>query len=164
MGCNVERIRDRFIEAGGHLTQALGVGRTLGQIYAYCYFSLRPQTLDDLTEALKISKGGASMAVRQLEQWGALRRVWVKGDRKVYYEASTLLGQILRRILSDVIGHQMEEADRLLSEAENALKECEASGDAQDLAFIRSRVERFRLFRDKAGTVWNSALVRRLLK
>lgn len=163
MTSSVNKIRDRFVEAGGHLTQALGVGRTLGQIFAYCYFSPHPQSLDDFTNALKISKGGASMAVRQLEQWGALRRVWVKGDRKVYYEASTLLGQIVRRILADVIGRQMEEANRLLEEAENTLKNGEGR-DAAEIEFVRARVARFRMFRDKADAVWKSGLVRRLLK
>ncbi len=163
MSEKTSQIRGRFVEAGGHLTQALGLGRTLGQIYAYCYFSPNPQTLDDLVAALGISKGGASMAVRQLEQWGALRRVWIKGDRKIYYEASTLLGQITRRLLAEMIGRQMEESDRLLDEAEKLLKNAGGT-DSSEMRFVRARVDRFRLFRDKAGAVWNSSLVRRLLK
>ena len=84
----LEQIRERFIETGGHITQSIGVGRVIGQVFAHIYFSPRPQTLDDLTRELHISKGAASMSVRQLEQWGAVRRVWVKGERKDYYEAN----------------------------------------------------------------------------
>jgi DNA-binding transcriptional regulator GbsR (MarR family) len=163
MNSNAARVRDRFVEAAGHFTQSLGIGRTLGQIFVFCYFSPRPQSLDDLAEALKISKGGASMAVRQLEQWGALRRVWIRGDRKVYYEASTLLGQVVRRMLAELVGRQMELADQLLEEAEKLLRTSATDGSKED-QFVRTRLQRFRLFRDKTRAVWNSGLVRRLLQ
>jgi len=63
-------IRERFIAAAGDLTLSLGFGRNLGQIYGHVYFTPDPQSLDDLCDSLGISKGSASMSVRQLEQWG----------------------------------------------------------------------------------------------
>ena len=86
----------RFIEDAGNASQSLGVGRVLGQIYAYLYFSASPRCLADLQNVLGISKGSASICVRQLEQWGAVRKIWVKGDRKDYYEANDWFGQILK--------------------------------------------------------------------
>jgi DNA-binding transcriptional regulator GbsR (MarR family) len=95
-------ITRRFIEDAGNTTQALGVGRVIGQIFAYLYFSEESRTLDDMKGALGISKGSASMGVRQLEQWGAVQRVWVKGDRKDFYTANDYFGQIVRVLSATV--------------------------------------------------------------
>ena len=161
-----DAIRRNFIETAGQITQTLGVGRSAGQIFAHLYFSERPQTLDDLARTLRISKGGASMAARQLEQWGAVRRLWVQGDRKGYYEAQDSFGHILRKALSDLVGRRMEEADELLDDVERALKARPGNGRAreEELAFFRQRVARIRQFRDRARGLWDSPLVAMLLK
>lgn len=77
-----DHIIQQLVEVGGNSTRSMGLGRVLGRIYAWLYLHPEPQTLDNLTPALGISKGIASMGVRQLEQWSALEKVWVKGDRK----------------------------------------------------------------------------------
>jgi DNA-binding transcriptional regulator GbsR (MarR family) len=161
-----EHIRERFVEAAGHLTQSLGIGRVLGQIYAHCYFSREPQSLDDLTQVLGISKGSASMSVRQLEQWGAVRRIWIKGDRKDYYEALTHLGRILRKATADLVGRNMEVADALLEDASQELGSKARNGRSSDpdLEFVRARVQRFQMFREKARKVWGSPLLTMFLK
>ena len=53
-----------------------------GQIYALLYMSEGPVTLNDMVRELKISKGSASMNIRSLESWGAVRKLWVNSDRK----------------------------------------------------------------------------------
>lgn len=148
------------------MTQTLGVGRTLGQVFAHIYFSRRPQSLDDLTRSLGISKGSASMIVRQLEQWGALRKVWIKGERKDYYEALDHFGHMIRRALLDVIGRKMESADHLLAAAEVELDQNVAprNRDAEEWAFLRERIGKIRAFRDRAQRLWNSSILKMLLK
>jgi len=111
----------RFIEDAGNTTQALGVGRVVGQIFAYLYFSEESRTLDDMKEALGISKGSASMGVRQLEQWGAVQRVWVKGDRKDFYTANDYFGQIIRNIAIDLMGKRIASLAQSLDSAEAEL-------------------------------------------
>ena len=46
-----DRIVRRMVEAAGHASQSMGLGRVVGQIYACLYFSQEPRTLDDLTSA-----------------------------------------------------------------------------------------------------------------
>lgn len=154
-------IRTRFIEAAGHVTQSLGLGKILGQIYAHIYFSEGPKSLDDLVTELGISKGSASMAVRQLESWTALRKVWVKGDRKDYFEATDDFGRIIRRVMKDVVGEKMESFETLLDDAEAVLGQAKP-GKGED--FVRARVERLRLFRDRTKYMWESPLVQLLMK
>jgi DNA-binding transcriptional regulator GbsR (MarR family) len=152
----------RFIEDAGNTTQALGLGRVVGQIYAYLYFSSTPRGLEDFQRELAISKGSASMVVRQLEQWGAARRVWVKGDRKDYYEANDWLGQILRNLLVDTIGKKLFSYTSLLDEATLDLSVLDAENGERD--FVKARIDHLRQFHARVQKVWNNPIVKRLLK
>lgn len=167
MSTSLGELRLQFIEAAGNVTQSLGFGRILGQIFAHIYFSPDPQTLGDLTENLGVSKGSASMAVRQLEQWGALKRVWVKGERKDYYRAHDEFGKIIRKILVDTVGNKLELLDAFLEEAEHTLddvKQHMKQPDPTELQYVRSRVERLRIFRDRGRKVWESSMLKLLLR
>jgi len=141
------------------LSQSLGLGRVVGQIYAFLYFSDVPRALGDLQRALRISKGGASMGVRQLEQWGAARKVWVPGDRKDYYEANDWFGRILKSVLMDTMAKKMADGTAFLDAAEAMLK----PGD-ENAAFIRERIAHMREFQGKAAKLWKNPLLQGFLK
>lgn len=156
----------RMVEAAGHTTQSLGAGRVLGQIFAYLFFCREPQSLDDLTTALGISKGSASMGVRQLEQWGALERVWIKGDRKDYYRAKETIGKIIKNAMLDLAGKRMENSSTLLNEVETELKSRIKEGEelSSEDKFIRERIDNLRTFQKKAKGMWNGVILKMLLK
>jgi len=157
----IHPVSRRFIEDFGRMTQSIGAGRVLGQLYAYLYFSQEPRTLGDMQKGLGISKGSASMAVRQLEQWGGVRRVWVHGDRKDYYEANDWFGQIVRNVLLDRIGTSLASSARLIEDARDELAKKNGSETA---AFIRGRVGQLEAFQAKAHRLWNSPILKRFLQ
>ena len=166
-------ITRRFIEDAGNTSQALGVGRVVGQIFAYLYFSEEPRGLDDMKEALGISKGSASMGVRQLEQWGAVQRVWVKGDRKDYYTANDYFGQIVRNIASDLMGKRLTSLASSLEKAEAELTGApgqsgdgrrEIAGPNVNHQFLKTRIARLKEFQGKVNGVWNNPIVKLMLK
>ena len=157
----------RFIEDAGNTTQALGVGRVIGQIFAYLYFSEEPRGLDDMKEALGISKGSASMGVRQLEQWGAVQRVWVKGDRKDYYTANDYFGQIVRNIATDLMGKRLAALGQSLDSAEIELNQYSPNNQqpiTNSTPFLKERVSRLRGFQQKVNKTWNNPIVKMMLK
>ena len=152
----------RFIEDAGNTTQALGVGRVVGQLFAYLYFSEPPRTLDDMKDALGISKGSASMGVRQLEQWGAVQRIWVKGDRKDYYTANDYFGQIIRNLVADLMGKRLASLSQTLNAAEVEMKSSTLSKN--NTPFLQGRVARLREFQSKVDKTWNNPIVKLMLK
>jgi len=160
------RIVSRMIEAAGHASQSFGLGRVVGQIFAYLYFSREARTLDHLTAALGISKGSASMCVRQLEQWGALERIWIKGDRKDYYRARDTLGQIIRNIVVDLAGKKIESSALLLRIADAELTRKKSSGRmaSREAAFIQERISKISAFQEKAQGMWDGAILKMMLK
>ena len=147
----------------------------VGQVYAYLYFSSSPRSLDDLKDWLGISKGSASTSVRQLEQWGAVQRLWIKGDRKDYYTANDYFGRIVRNLMMDVMGQRMTAFAELLEHAERSLGqpagsevslpvgEGHASVEAEQ-RFLRDRLQRLRQFQDKIQGVWSNPIVRLMMK
>jgi DNA-binding transcriptional regulator GbsR (MarR family) len=152
----------RFVEDAGNATQSLGIGRVIGQIYAYLYFSPSARSLADLQRDLGISKGAASMGVRQLEQWSGVRKIWVKGDRKDYYEANDWLGKILKDALVDLVGRRLSSWNVLLAESE--AETTSANGHDPDAEFVRQRVSNLCAFQNKLQNAWNNPVIRMLLK
>jgi len=131
-----------------------------GQLYAYLYFSDVPRSLADMQKALGISKGSASMTVRQLEQWGAVRKVWVKGDRKDFYEADTWFGKILKNVAADIIGRRLRAYADLLENIEKIL-ENEKNGDDK---FIRGQLKKIQDFHKRLQAIWDNPFVKEMLK
>ena len=157
----MDRVVDKFIEDAGNLAQSFGLGRVVGQIYAYLYFSRNPKGLHDMQQDLHISKGSASMCVRQLEQWGAVSKVWIKGDRKDYYEANDWFGKVLKNVLNDSVAKRFAHRDEFYHEIEDDLQKLDGHEDA---LFVKKKVEHLRKFEKKARKVWQNPLVQRLLR
>lgn len=152
----------RLINDAGATTQSLGLGRVIGKIFAYLYFSRAPRCLGDMQRDLSISKGSASMGVRQLEQWEAVRKVNLAGDRKDYFEACTWFGRMIKRALADTFSAKMGSYRHMLEEARAEL--VPADKESEDEAFLRERLEHLQTFHDKIASFWNNPLVRTLLR
>ena len=159
MTSEANKITRRLIQDAGNLSQSLGFGRVIGQIYAFLYFSREPRNLADMQEALGISKGSASTVVRQLEQWHAVQKVWVKGDRKDYYEANDWLGQIIKNALVDTVARRLTQYSSMLGEMEKEIEEL----DNGEKEFLKGRVAHLRRFQSHAQLLWENPLVKRLL-
>lgn len=91
----LEQAQNKFLENIGKLCESFGLNGFLAQLYAVLYLSNKPLSLDDLKDKLGVSKGNVSINIRVLEQWGAVRNVWVKGSRKDYYEAEVDIKKVV---------------------------------------------------------------------
>ena len=69
------------------LSRALGQPPSVAEIYGLLFISPNPLPQDDFIERLNLSKGSASQGLRYLLDLGAVRTVYVAGDRRVHYEA-----------------------------------------------------------------------------
>ena len=78
---------DHFIEQMGLMAQADGQPRIAGQMLGYLLIEGEARSLNQMTEALQISKASASTNARLLEQRGLLRRLAPMGSRQDLYEA-----------------------------------------------------------------------------
>lgn len=81
-----EKARDEFIAAMERITTAFAFPALSGRIYGLLAFTPRPMSLGEIADTLHVAKSGVSVNIRMLENLGIARRVWVKGDRRDYYE------------------------------------------------------------------------------
>lgn len=142
-------VREKFIDLGGRSAQRLGLARSLGQVYAALYLSPRPLGLKDLMDSLHISKGNASMSVRQLAEWGTVRRVWVKGDRKDFYEVNPNFSEVLGQFLSYLIKPRLESTSAQLKDMRLCLGDSTVPTSAAG-EFMRQRIARIEELQKKA--------------
>ncbi|MEO2117813.1 MAG: ArsR family transcriptional regulator [Methanocaldococcus sp.] len=83
----MEEAKRLIIELFSELAKIHGFNKSVGAVYAILYLSDKPLTISDIMEELKISKGNVSMSLKKLEELGFVKKVWIKGERKNYYEA-----------------------------------------------------------------------------
>lgn len=78
-----------FIEEFGLLFDQMGQPRTAGRIMAWLLVCEPPQqTMDELVEALGVSKSAISTTVRMLIQIRLVERISLPGERKDHYRIS----------------------------------------------------------------------------
>ncbi|MEM1157453.1 MAG: hypothetical protein AAF649_01110 [Verrucomicrobiota bacterium] len=142
MNDKTQNVWDQFVDLGGRSAQRLGMPRSLGQVYAALYLSPKPLGLQDLMDQLHISKGNASMSVRQLADWGAVKRIWVKGDRKDYYQVVENQSQVIRAFLDNMLKPRLISSGGQLEEMEQQL-DALPHKDPNEM-FYRKRITRLR--------------------
>ncbi len=77
---------EQFIETMGLIAQTDGGPRISGQILGYLLIEGEPRSLQQMVDALRISKASASTNARSLEAKGLLRRVSRMGSRQDQWE------------------------------------------------------------------------------
>jgi HTH-type transcriptional regulator, glycine betaine synthesis regulator len=78
---------------------ALGQPRSIAEIYGLLFVSEKPLAMDTLIERLSLSKGSASQGLKYLQDLGAVRTIYVAGDRRTHYEAIAELRKLAGRYL-----------------------------------------------------------------
>ena len=92
--------RERFIEKVGLLFEADSAPRISGRIFGFLLLTPDECSLDELAEALHVSKASISTNARLLGRWGVVERVTRPGDRRDFYRiADDLHVQMLARRL-----------------------------------------------------------------
>lgn len=81
----LERTRSLFIRRWGEMGATWGISRTMAEVHALLFITGDPLCTDDIMELLQVSRGNASMNLRQLVNWGLVRRTHLRGDRKEYF-------------------------------------------------------------------------------
>ena len=99
---------DYFIEGIGHLASTVGLTRVMGHLYAMLFLSNEVLCLDDIAERLRISKGTASVNIRELEKLGVVKKVWVKGSRKDFYGAELDLNKLIGNAIVGAVKRRMD--------------------------------------------------------
>jgi DNA-binding transcriptional regulator GbsR (MarR family) len=89
---------DEFIETWGTMGALWGINRSSARIQALLILSDQALDLDTIAKRLQISRGNASMSLKELRAWGVIHRVNVAGDRRDFFVAEGDIWTMLMRI------------------------------------------------------------------
>lgn len=139
-------IRERVMESMGRISSFWGFSEVMGQIYGLLYLSPKPLTLDGMSEGLSISKGNASVSVRSLQRWNMAKPVWVKGDRKDYYEAERDFWKIIKGVLREREKKEFAQALASMSETREMAEKLHKNAQSAEAAFVLESLRRLEEF------------------
>ncbi len=96
-----EAAKSLFVRRWGEMAANWGISRTMAEIHALLYLATEPLCTDDVMEQLAVSRGSASMNLRELVNWGLIYRIHRRGDRKDYFEAERDVWQMFETIVRE---------------------------------------------------------------
>ena len=83
----LENARERVIQTIAQNMDLYGITPSIGRLYGTLFFEGEPMTLDQMGDALEMSKTSMSTGVRSLLEINMVHKQWVKGVRKDLYTA-----------------------------------------------------------------------------
>ncbi|HEU4382610.1 MAG TPA: MarR family transcriptional regulator [Anaeromyxobacteraceae bacterium] len=122
----------RFVEAWGAMGSLWGINRSVARVHALLMASEEPISLEEIAERLQISKGNASMSLRELRNFGVVRQVEVPADRRDFYVTEPDVWTMFFRILGE---RKRREFDPALQAIHGLASEAGATGA------VRGRLE-----------------------
>jgi HTH-type transcriptional regulator, glycine betaine synthesis regulator len=116
----LRKVQDDFIRKWGEMGAIWGINRTMAEIHALLYITGLPLCTDDVMDRLHISRGNASMSLRALCDWGIIRRMHRRGERREYFES---LGDVWEMFSIIAAERKRREMDPVLETIKNCIKE-----------------------------------------
>jgi DNA-binding transcriptional regulator GbsR (MarR family) len=83
----LEDVERQFIDLWRTMSSLWGISPTMAEIHGLLYITGQALSMDDIMDRLQISRGNVSMNLSKLVEWGLVRRVHQRGDRRDYYES-----------------------------------------------------------------------------
>lgn len=143
----------RAADAMGRLMEFWGFRRHMGRLWTILYLSPEPMTTAELSETLQLSSSAVSLSLGELVRWGAVRKTWLPGERKDFYQAESSVWKLLRRVYERRELNLIREATDALGDAGRFLDEARGQlgrADRQRVDYMRKRLSRLSAL-SKAG-------------
>src|ERR1700730_18371086 len=87
LSSRLNQVEDQFVDLWDTMSRLWGISSTMERIHGLLYITGAALSMDDIMERLAISRGNVSMNLSKLVEWGLVRRVHKRGDRRDYYES-----------------------------------------------------------------------------
>ena len=114
----------RVADVVGQLIEFWGFKRNMGRLWCILFLEKAPLSAAELAQRLSLSSGTISMTLAELSKWGVVKKAWVPGERRDYYEPETDIWKMVSRVLREreleqvkATTEEMERAQKLLSAA-----------------------------------------------
>ncbi|WP_077730810.1 GbsR/MarR family transcriptional regulator [Methylocaldum sp. 14B] len=118
-------VMEKYVLHWGEMGSRWGVNRTVAQIHALLYLAGKPLTADEIAETLGVARSNVSTSLKELQSWGLVKLLHVKGDRRDHFEALSDLWDTFFAIAEN---RKRRELDPTLT----VLRECVLDGNEDE--------------------------------
>ncbi len=145
---NTNQIKHEFVNRFGDAYKDFGLPVLMGRIVGLMLFTDDAISLDRMTEELHVSKGPVSQILRRLRDHNLVKRIWVGGDRKDYY-------QVVDHVFLQAFINQAELLRRNLVLAKDFERKLKHNSNPE-LKHLKSRVDEMVQFNTQMQEYLNS--------
>lgn len=149
----IEQAQDKFTDAMAQCCSLWGLPRLGGQIFGVLFFNEGTLSLDEISEHLKASKSNVSVSVRQLQRWKMVKKVWIKGERKNYYQAETNFHKIMSDLMTIFLQEEIGIATMGINESKRILEKNFLSFSDEDKKKAHISIERLKKIEEFYGLI-----------
>ena len=122
----LDAVEQEFVGLWRQMSSLWGVSPTMAELHGLLYITGSALSMDDIMARLKISRGNVSMNLSKLVEWGLVRRVHKRGDRRDYYESLSDVWEMFTLVASQ---RKRREIDPII----NTLRACREKLSAESL-------------------------------
>src|SRR3989338_5281219 len=152
MKSELEKAQDVLLEKVNNICGKFGLNNIMAELYIILYTANETLSLSEMAERLKISKGSVSINIRALESYGAVKRVWVKGSRKDYYEAERNISKVIVERVKSMAEKRLFDLDDMLNSSYRALDSIKFKNEEE-----KAGIESFRQKLDELKKLYSKA-------
>jgi DNA-binding transcriptional regulator GbsR (MarR family) len=113
----LDGVEQEFVGLWRSMSSLWGISPTMAEIHGLLYITGAALSMDDIMSRLEISRGNVSMNLSKLAEWGLIRRVHKRGDRRDYYESLSDVWEMFTLVAAQ---RKRREIDPIL----NTLRQC----------------------------------------
>jgi len=168
MNAKLTDVQDIILGKINNICNKFGLNNVMAKLYAVLYLNNKPLSLNDMVERLDMSKASISINIRALERYGVVRRVWVKGSRKDYYEAETDIAKVTMTRIKSMAQSRLSEVDDMIRSSYNALNSvtCSNKEEKEAVEVFKKRLDELtKVYRKMQSLfkLFNSGLLKNVL-
>jgi DNA-binding transcriptional regulator GbsR (MarR family) len=144
LGERLHEVEDHFVGLWRTMSSLWGISPTMAEIHGLLYITGAALSMDDIMARLGISRGNVSMNLSKLVEWGLVKRVHKRGDRRDYYESLSDVWEMFTLVAAQ---RKRREIDPILS----TLRQCRNELTPEVLGAVAAESEaqeRFRRIND----------------
>lgn len=133
----------RVADMVGGLIEFWGFKRNMGRLWCLLFLHERPMSAEELRQMLSVSTGTMSTTLGELQKWSVIRKAWIPGQRREYYEAETNIWTMVSRVFRERELGEITRSIALFRDARLTFKEeIKAHPEnAENVEFVDARVK-----------------------
>jgi len=137
------------IEMFINFLRLLGWPKSVGEIYGLLFVSSEPLAMDEIMASTGMSLGAASQGLKLLREFGAVRTVYMPGERKDHYIASGELSRFATSYIEEELLPRMRTAQERIKRMEHMMQ----SMPETDRQLPAERIDRLKYWLGKGQKV-----------